>query len=360
MTTQHQTMFEAPASQEANYSNPYSNPEFEDEWETSQEAHYSNPYSNPEFEEEWEHEAHYSNPYSNPEFEDEWETSQEANYSNPFNPELESEWEASPYSNAYSNPEFEDEGEFFFKKFFRGVGRGLKGLAKTIGPKLAGTLVGMVPGVGAIAGPIASKLTGALLKEGEMEAMQMEAEFFGTNEAESEVSNTETAHEAALTEFLAAQAAESSNESESESAIAATLPITIRIMGGQRALRRVTPVMTQATAKMTQTLRQQGPAGKQLLRTVPTIQRQAVATLKAAARAGQPINSATAIKALASATNRVLQNPRRVQGALVRNAVLRQRTAPPNPRRMAANRVAHESGNGVVRCPNCASKVAVR
>ena len=341
MAMQHQAMFEAPATHEANYSNPYSNPEFEDEWETSHEAHSSNPYSNPEFEEEWEHEAHYSNSYSNP----------EAHYSNPYsNPEFEDEWETSHeahYSNPYSNPEFEDEGEFFFKK----LGRGLKALAKKIGPTLAGTLVGMIPGVGAIAGPIASKLTGALLKEGEMEAMQMEAEFFGANESEAEVANHETAHEAALTEFLAAQAAEASTESEAEAAIAATLPITIRIMGGQRALRRVTPVMTQATAKMTQTLRQQGAAGKQLLRTVPTIQRQAVATLKAAARAGQPINSATAIKALASATNRVLQDPRRVQGALVRNAVLRQRTAPPSPRRMA---------NGATRCPTCASRVAVR
>lgn len=35
-----------------------------------------------------------------------------------------------------------------------------------------------------------------------MEAVQMEAKFFGTNEAE--VANTEIAYEAELTEFLAA------------------------------------------------------------------------------------------------------------------------------------------------------------
>src|SRR2546430_11488115 len=55
----------------AQYSNPYSNPEMEEEWE----AHEGSPYSSPEMEEEWEtHEgSHYSNPYSNPEMEEEWE-----------------------------------------------------------------------------------------------------------------------------------------------------------------------------------------------------------------------------------------------------------------------------------------------
>src|SRR5947208_1086847 len=57
----------------AQYSNPYSNPEMEEEWESPEGSHYSNPYSNPEMEEEWEtHQgSHFSNPYSNPEFEDE-------------------------------------------------------------------------------------------------------------------------------------------------------------------------------------------------------------------------------------------------------------------------------------------------
>ncbi|MBD2157867.1 hypothetical protein [Leptolyngbya sp. FACHB-16] len=350
-----QTLFEASASPGAHYSNPYTNPEFEDEWENP-EAHYSNP----EFEDEWENpEVQYSNPYSNPEFEDEWENP-EVQYSNPYsNPEFEDEWENPEvqYSNPYSNPEFEDEGEYFFKKAFRTLGKGIKAaakvaapLAKKLAPKLAGTLVGMIPGLGAIAGPLASQLTGALLKEGEMEAMQMEAEFFGTNEAEAEVANNEVAYEAALTEFLAAQAAEASNESEAEAAMGATLPLTISIMGGRRALRPVMPTLTQATGRMTRIMRRQGPVGQQLLRTVPTIQRQAIATLKAAARSGQPINSATAVKALASATQRVLGSPQRVQKAIVRNGVLRQRTAPPNPRRAAASN----------HCPRCAARAAAR
>ncbi|MEH1852134.1 MAG: hypothetical protein V7L11_10700 [Nostoc sp.] len=372
------TLFEAPsaAHEATHYNNPYSNPEFEGEWETSHEAtHYNNPYSNPE--QEWEA-SQYSNPYSNPEFEDEWETNPESHYSNPYsnpeqewetheathynnpysNPEYEDEWEtheATHYSNPYSNPEYEDEGEYFFKKAFRTLGRGIKAaakaaapLAKRFAPILAGKLVSMIPG-GAIFAPSVSKLTSQLVQEGEMEAVQMEAEFFGTNEAEAEVANTETAHEAALTEFLAAQAAEATTEAEAEASIAATLPITVSITGGRRALRPVMPVLAQATGRLTRLLRQQGPAGKQLLRTIPTIQRQAATTLKAVARSGQKINSATALKAMAHATNRVLGDTKRVQKAIVRNAVLRQRTAPTQPRRRRT---------GAGQCPTCAAPIA--
>jgi hypothetical protein len=341
MATQQQAMFEAPASHEAaQYNNPYSNPEFENEWESHEAVHYSNPYSNPEFENEWEsHEAaHYSNPYSNPEFENEWESHETAQYS-------------SPYSNS------EDEGEYFFKKAFRSIGRGLKSvikaaapLAKRFAPIVAGKLAALIPGIGPIAGPLAAKLTSALVQEAEMEAEHMEAEFFGTNEAEAEVGQTEAAHEAALTEFLAAQSAEATTEAESEAALGAALPITITIMGGRRALRPVMPVMAQANSQLVQTLRRQGPVGRQLLRTVPAIQRRTVATLKAIAKSGQPVNGATAVKAMAAASRQVLNNPRLVQGSIVRNAVLRQRVAPPNPRRAAA-------GMGIGRCSNCGNSV---
>jgi hypothetical protein len=354
MATQYEALFEAPASHEAQpYSNPYSNPEFENEWETSNaynpefenEWETSNAY-NPEFENEWETNAY------NPEFENEWET-------NAYNPEFENEWETNAYGNpelqnewettAYTNQELSQEGEYFFKRAFRSIGRGIKAAAKKLAPIAVGALGSMIPGAGAIVGPLAGKLTAALVKEAEMEVAQMEASFFGTNEAEAEVANTEVAYEAALTEFLAAQAAESTMEGEAEAAIAATLPITISIMGGKRALRPVMPVMAQATGRLTKIMRQQGSDGKQLLRTIPTIQRQTVATLKAAARSGQPINSATAIKAMATATNKVLNNPQTVQKALVRNAVLRQRTAPPNPRRVASR--------AATQCPNCAKVV---
>jgi hypothetical protein len=128
-------------------------------------------------------------------------------------------FEAPVPENHYSNPYSNDEGEFFFKKAFRSIGSGLKTVVKAaarFAPILAGKLATMIPGIGVVAGHLAAKLTSHLLKEGEMEAMQMEAEFFGTNEAEAEVTNSEQAHEAALTEFLAAQAAEATTEAESE------------------------------------------------------------------------------------------------------------------------------------------------
>jgi hypothetical protein len=334
MAMQYESLFENPT-------NSYSNAELAHEWEHSMEMQNEwevNPYANPEFTNEWE-----TNPYGSSEFTNEWETSmamQNEWETNPYsNSEFENEWETNLYGNSEMNPE----GEFFFKRIASFAKKRLLPLAKKMAPGLAGTLVGMIPGVGALAGPLAGKLTSALLQEAEMEVAQLEANFFGANEAEAEVANHEVAYEAALTEFLAAQAAEANTEGEAESALAAALPISITIMGGKRALRPVMPVMTQATGLLARAMRQQGPAGRQLLRTIPTIQRQTVATLKAAARAGQPINSATAVKAMANATNRVLSNPQAVQKAVVRNAVLRQRTAPPNPRRMA------------VPCPRCAA-----
>jgi hypothetical protein len=76
----------------AQYSNPYSNPELEEEWE----MHEGSPYSSPEMEEEWEaqemHESsQYSNPYSNPEWEEEWEAQEMhegSHYSNPIGVKL--------------------------------------------------------------------------------------------------------------------------------------------------------------------------------------------------------------------------------------------------------------------------------
>lgn len=350
MATLNEALFEAPGSHEAAYyNNSYSNPEFESEWETFNPEMSNEWETNPEFEHEWEaFNPEMSNEWeTNPEFEHEWELSNEWE----TNPEFEHEWE----TNLYANPEMVQEGEYFsFKKLARIAAP----LAKKLAPIAARTLVGMIPVGGAVAGPLAGKLTAALVQEAEMEVAQMEASFFGTNEAEAEVANNEMAHEAALTEFLASQAAEASTAAEAEAAIAAALPITITIMGGKRALRPVMPAMTQATGRLTNVMRQQGTAGRQLFRTISTIQRQTVATLKAAARSGQPINSATAVKAMAVAANRVLSNPQTVQKAVVRNAALRQRTAPPHPRRVSTSmpRTARPTAQPL-RCPKCATAV---
>ena len=354
-------LFEAPASHEAAHETHYSNPELE--WENHETSHYSNPeaewethethYSNPEA--EWEaHETHYSNPeseweahethYSNPEAE--WEA-HETHYSNP-----ESEWEA--HEAHYSNPEFEaefeleDEGEYFFgglKKMLSRVAKIAAPIAKRLAPFAAKALVGMIPGVGAIAGPLAGKLVSTLIQEGEAEASAMEAELFSA-QAQGETAN-ESAHEAMLTEVLAAQAAEATHESEAEAAIGATLPITITIMGGRRALRRVMPVLATANGNLARALRRQGGrAGGNLLRTIPTIQRRTVASLRAASRRGQPITPQLAVRTFAANTRRTLGNSPLVARAITRNIALRQTVAPPH-------RNARRNGAAPVLCANC-------
>lgn len=295
---------------------PYSNLELEDEWEMQESTNYSN-YSNPEFANEWEvqESTPYTNPYSNQEFEDEWEV-QEALHSS--NPEMESEWET--------------EGEYFFKKALRGIGKIAKvaaPLAKRLAPIAAKALIGAIPGVGVAAGPLAGKLVGALLREGEMEAVQKEAEFFGINEAEAEVANTEAAYEAALTEVLAAEASHSPSESEAEALLGAAVSSTVKSMNGQRPLRYIIPVLVQANARLVRLLHRQGPAGRQLLRLMPTIMRRTIASLRAARRAGQPINAALARRLMAAQAARVFGNSKTLTKAMIRNAIIRQRTVAP-------------------------------
>lgn len=293
---------------------PYSNLELEDEWEVQESSNYSNL----EFANEWETQtaAQYANPYSNPEFEDEWEL-QEALHSS--NPEMESEWET--------------EGEYFSLKALRGIGKIAKAaapLAKRLAPLAAKTLVGAIPGVSPDAAPLAGQLVRALLREGEMEAVQMEAEFFGTNEAEAEVSNTEAAYEAALTEVLAAEASHSQSESEAEALLGAAVSSTVKSMSAQRPLRYLMPVLVQANARLVRLLHRQGPAGRQLLRLMPTIMRRTISSLRSARRAGQPMNAALAQRLMAAQAAQVFGNSKTLTKAMIRNAIIRQRTVAPS------------------------------
>ena len=219
-----------------------------------------------------------------------------------------------------------------FKRFSRSALRRLGKIAKGAAPFVAGKLFGMIPGAGVIAGPLAAKLTSALVREGEASVLEAEAHLFGTNEMSPEIGGNESSQEAALTEMLAAEAAATEGEAEAVSVLSASLPVTITIMGGRRRLRRVMPALTQANTAMVQALAAQGPAGRQLLRTVPTIQRQTVATLQAAARQGRPITSPLAVQAMAASARNVLGNPHRVGTLVQRNAALRQRVAPPTYR----------------------------
>jgi hypothetical protein len=170
--------------------------------------------------------------------------------------------------------------------------------------------------------------------EGEMESAEMEAALFGASEFEGEIAAHETAHEAALTEVLAAEAAHTESEGEAEALLGTALPITITIMGGRRALRRVKPTLAQANARLVRSIRRSGPSGPQLLRAVPTIQRRAVASLKAAQRAGHPITPNLVARVMAGQAARVLGTPSIFGPAVTRNTAIRQSTVAPAGRRV--------------------------
>jgi hypothetical protein len=318
--------FEAPASHEmaheAAHEWEWEHPEAQ-EWEAHEwehpEAHEweAHEWETPEAHEwethEWEHpEAH------------EWETGEAHEWEHPEA----HEWEH-PEAQEWETPEADP----FFGGLKRRLLKGVAGLARRVAPGAVRALAGMIPGVGAIAGPLLGQLTQRLVSESEYLASEAEAEAFGGSNGESEIGSSEVAHEAALSELLAAEAAAAGSEAEAVSTIAATLPLTITVMRARSAVRPVIPTLNQANMRLSRSLRRSGPQGRQLLRTVPTIQRRAVGNIVAAARAGVPVTPPLAARAMAAATRSVLNNPSRVEIAVGRNMMLRRRTAPPTPRR---------------------------
>ena len=146
------------------------------------------------------------------------------------------------------------------------------------------------------------------------------------NEFEGELAPTGPAHEAALTEVMAAEAAHTASESEAEALLGAALPITITIMGGRRALRPVYPTLVRANQRLTRSIRNSGPAGPQLTRLVPAIQRRSVASLRAASASGRRITPDLVNRVVAGQAARVLGTPHICGPALVRNASIRHAT----------------------------------
>jgi hypothetical protein len=128
---------------------------------------------------------------------------------------------------------------------------------------------------------------------------------------------------------MAAEATHTASESEAESLLGTTLPITITIMGGRGAVRPIYPSLVQANRRLVQGIRSSGPGGTQLLRVVPTIQRRTIATLRAANRSGVPVTPQLATRVMAGHAARVLGSPRRCGPALVRNTVIRRATVAP-------------------------------
>jgi len=180
----------------------------------------------------------------------------------------------------------------------------------------------------------------AIFGAGESAAAELEAELFGVNEFEGELAAHEAAHEAALTEVLAAEAAHTESESEAEALLGATLPITITIMGGRRALRPVLPTLARGNTRLVRGIHRGGPSARQLLRAVPTIQRRTIASLRAAQRSGRPITPRLVTQVLAGQAARVLGTSPILGRALVRNTAIRQGAVAPAGQRVRPRRVA--------------------
>ena len=328
----------------------FSNPESEEEWEDEASHAYSNPedYSIPELEEEWEtHEGSlfsnpYSNPFSNPELEEEWETHEGSLFSNPHsNLELEEEWEThegSLFSNPYSNPEFEDEAGRLMPLIARAA-KAVLPQAKRMAMRVGSDLLRQIGQGQAGSQPTHSHRNrqiaalfhrlGRLFAQAESETAAHEAHLFGANEYETEVAAHEVAHEAALTEVMAAEASHTESESEAQALLGAAIPLSIRVMGGKMGMRRITPTLVRVNAQLVLNLHRQGRPGRQLIRAIPAIQRRTLATLKAIQQTGQPITPALARQVMAGQATRVLGTPGICGRALVRNMAIRNRTVAP-------------------------------
>ena len=264
----------------------------------------------------------YSSPYSTPEME--WESH-----------------EGHPYSNPYSNPEmeWEDESDRFFplvakaatkllphavrigRNLIRG-GRRRPSLRRPVGsPRQMGSRNQQISAL--------FHQLGRAFAQGEREATTHEAHLFGANEFETEVAANEAAHQAALSEVMAAEASHTESESEAQALLGAALPLSMRVMGGRVGIRRLTPTLLRVNSQLVLNLHRQGAPGRQLLRVMPSVQRRTVSTLGAMQRSGQPVTPAVAAQVMRGQAARVLTTPHICRKALTRNMVVRQQTVAP-------------------------------
>lgn len=269
------------------------------------------------------------------------------------------EFEATPYSEwewednwtasktAYDSKSAQKKGREFNRQrtlpSVSQVARQVVSLARYLAPLTVRVVVDAVPAARGSFNPLTAQLLHPFLLKGEQYSRQKEAEFFGIQEAEIEVANRGVAHDAALTEVLAAEASHTESESEAAALIGTVLPLSLRIMEGQHLLRPVLPVLLVATARLVRFLHRYSPGSRRLLRLLPTIVRRTVASLIAARRWGCPLRSALIGCVMAAQTRRVLGNAQLVSRSLTRNVLIRVSTvsaAPsfPGVRRSSQNR----------------------
>jgi hypothetical protein len=230
--------------------------------------------------------------------------------------EFELEGEGEGEGELESEFEFEH-GEQFFGKLLRKALPVLKSVAKVAAP-IVGTAIG---------GPFGTALGGlasSLLKEQEFEGEgegEGEFEFETETESEHEVAHEIASHELtmheALGEMMAEAAAHEASGGQAEGMVGAAV-VTVLSPRDRKALRKLLPHLVAGACVLARILRRRRET-RPFVRTVPTIMRRTVRSLKRDAAAGKPITRRTAARAASRQVRRVLGSPRAARAAMSRN-----------------------------------------
>lgn len=264
---------------------------------------------------------------SHPQHANEWERFRTTHNSRTIPDRGEVEWEAQEASH-YSDSKMAGArgSERSFKQTLQGirqVARVTAPIAQRLAPIVARTLLGTTARSRS-SHPRMRRLIQVLLQAGDLETEYLEAEFFGINAADAEVTDLEAAHEAALTEVLAAEASHSPTPSEASAFVGTIVAIVTQSIGGRRHLQSILPVLIAETDALVQLLHRQ--RARRLFRLMPTILRRTIVSLRSAPRFGHQITPILVRRILAAHAVRVFNDPRLVRYALIRNAVIRQRS----------------------------------
>ncbi|MEM6433602.1 MAG: hypothetical protein AAF773_07080 [Cyanobacteria bacterium P01_D01_bin.115] len=164
--------------------------------------------------------------------------------------------------------------------------------------------------------PVAINALSSLMKEAEMEGDFEDLEYEDFEyEAEWETGPKTKKADIVLMNHLANAAADSESEAEAEAFIGALTSLAAK---AAPMVAKVAPTLIKGAARVGRQLLS-SPTTKQLVRTLPTIAEGTVQTLARQAAQGRPVDSQTAVRALAHNTSQVLRSPRRTASAIRRS-----------------------------------------
>jgi hypothetical protein len=256
--------------------------------------------------------------------------------------EFESEFEGEGEFEFEGEYEGEYEGEEFFGRLAQLARRAVQNPAlRRVGLQAARSALGGLRGMGG-AGGVAANVVGGLLPqreyEGELEfegegeyEFEGEGEYEGEGEGEYEgegedfVNPQRRLSQEALMAHLGNAAASAESEDEAEAFVGALIPIASRLIPRVApAVMRAAPQLIRGISNVAQRLRS-NPATQQLVRTLPTVARNTVASLARQVGQGRPVTPQTAVRTLAQQTARVLSSPQQATRAYQRNRALDRR-----------------------------------